>query len=58
MRAEIESILASEIKQSTELLRRHLLTMIRQKIRLDELNTLAEDPNLWGDSEECSEGNA
>ncbi|MGB0750133.1 MAG: peptide chain release factor 2 [Magnetospiraceae bacterium] len=47
MRAEIESV-SSEIKQSLELLRRHL-DYDNAKIRLDELNHLAEDPNLWSD---------
>ncbi|MEK9752719.1 MAG: peptide chain release factor 2 [Rhodospirillaceae bacterium] len=48
MRAEIESQ-ASEIKQSIELLRRHL-DYDEAKLRLEELNSLAEDPNLWNDS--------
>ncbi|MBF0561041.1 MAG: peptide chain release factor 2 [Alphaproteobacteria bacterium] len=46
MRAEVES-LANEIKQSMALLRRHL-DWDRAHARLDELNTLAEDPSLWG----------
>ncbi|MCP4394648.1 MAG: peptide chain release factor 2 [Alphaproteobacteria bacterium] len=47
MKAEIENI-ASEIKQSLELLRRHL-DWDNALRRLDELNALAEDPNLWND---------
>ncbi|MBL6957877.1 MAG: peptide chain release factor 2 [Rhodospirillales bacterium] len=45
MRAEIES-LAEQIKQSIELLRRHL-DYDNAVRRLEELNALAEDPNLW-----------
>ncbi|MGF1455129.1 MAG: peptide chain release factor 2 [Alphaproteobacteria bacterium] len=47
MRAEIQT-LTQEIKQSLELLRRHLNWDTAQK-RLDELNARAEDPDLWND---------
>ncbi|WP_439813931.1 peptide chain release factor 2 [Zavarzinia sp. CC-PAN008] len=49
MRASIEN-LSSEIKQSLELLRRHL-DWDEALIRLDELNARAEDPKLWDDPE-------
>ncbi|WP_119301968.1 peptide chain release factor 2 [Dongia deserti] len=45
MRAEIEA-LAGEIRSSLALLRRHL-DWDNALRRLDELNTLAEDPQLW-----------
>ncbi|MEN8196450.1 MAG: peptide chain release factor 2 [Pseudomonadota bacterium] len=45
MRAEIQAI-ADNIKQSMELLRRHLDYDASTR-RLDELNALAEDPDLW-----------
>ncbi|MCW5749662.1 MAG: peptide chain release factor 2 [Alphaproteobacteria bacterium] len=49
MRAEIESLVA-DIKQSLELLRRHL-DWDHALVRLDELNARAEDPGLWDDAE-------
>ncbi|MHA7870974.1 MAG: peptide chain release factor 2 [Hyphococcus sp.] len=49
MRAEIET-LATEIKQSLELLRRRLDWDKAQR-ELDELNARAEDPKLWDDPE-------
>jgi peptide chain release factor 2 len=49
MRAEIEA-LAQDIRQSVGLLRRHL-NWDEALRRLDELNALAEDPNLWNDAE-------
>ncbi len=49
MRAEIESAV-QDIRQSLELLRRHL--DYEQAVdRLAEVNSLAEDPNLWNDQE-------
>ncbi|HMK81310.1 MAG TPA: peptide chain release factor 2 [Xanthobacteraceae bacterium] len=47
MRAEIQAIV-DDIKQSVGLLRRHL-DVDRARRRLDELNSFAEDPNLWND---------
>ncbi|MFN3077304.1 MAG: peptide chain release factor 2 [Alphaproteobacteria bacterium] len=47
MRAEAET-LSGEIQQSMALLRRHL-DWDRARVRLDELNALAEDPSLWND---------
>ncbi|MCP4327424.1 MAG: peptide chain release factor 2 [Alphaproteobacteria bacterium] len=49
MRAELQSLI-DEIKQSLELLRRHL-DPEGSKTRLEELNRLAEDPDLWNDTE-------
>ncbi|MDJ0951263.1 MAG: peptide chain release factor 2 [Alphaproteobacteria bacterium] len=49
MRAEIETIVG-EIKQSLELLRRHL-DVDAARTRLDALNAQAEDPELWNDPE-------
>ncbi len=48
MRAEIEAI-ATDIRQSLELLRRHL-DWDNALRRLDELNARAEDPELWNDA--------
>ncbi len=48
MRAEIETM-AEEIRQSVALLRRHL-DWDNALRRLDELNALSEDPNLWNDA--------
>ncbi|MBO6808614.1 MULTISPECIES: peptide chain release factor 2 [Thalassospira] len=48
MRAEAQA-LVDEIKQSMALLRRHL-DWDNALRRLDELNTLAEDPTLWDDA--------
>ncbi|MDH3229991.1 MAG: peptide chain release factor 2 [Alphaproteobacteria bacterium] len=48
MRAEVQTI-ADSIKQSLELLRRHLDYDAATR-RLDELNALSEDPDLWNDS--------
>ncbi|WP_207478234.1 peptide chain release factor 2 [Arenibaculum pallidiluteum] len=48
MRAEIQAA-ADAIKESLALLRRHL-DWDNAVRRLDELNALAEDPNLWNDS--------
>ncbi|CAA7620648.1 Peptide chain release factor 2 [Candidatus Terasakiella magnetica] len=48
MRAEIEA-LAQDIQRSVALLKRHLDWDAAQ-MRLDELNALAEDPNLWNDA--------
>lgn len=48
MRAEIEAI-AEEIRQSLNLLRRHL-DWDNALRRLDELNDRAEDPSLWNDA--------
>jgi peptide chain release factor 2 len=48
MRAEIEAI-ASDITQSTGLLKRHL-DWENALRRLDELNALAENPELWNDA--------
>ncbi|MEC8176768.1 MAG: peptide chain release factor 2 [Pseudomonadota bacterium] len=47
MRAEITDFV-DRIKQSIELLRRHL-DWEQALRRLDELNKIAEDPNLWND---------
>ncbi|UCH73219.1 MAG: peptide chain release factor 2 [Rhodospirillales bacterium] len=53
MRAEIQAV-ADSIKQSLELLRRHLDydAAIR---RLDELNALSEDPELWNDANKAQQ---
>jgi len=51
MRAEIEAT-AQEIRQSLELLRRHL-NWDEALRRLDEVNALAEDPTLWDKAEEA-----
>ncbi len=51
MRAEIEAI-AQEIRQSLELLRKHL-DWDNALRRLDELNARAEDPDLWNRAEEA-----
>ena len=51
MRAEIEAT-AQEIRQSLELLRRHL-NWDEALRRLDEVNALAEDPTLWDRAEEA-----
>ncbi|MBT5752990.1 MAG: peptide chain release factor 2 [Rhodospirillaceae bacterium] len=48
MRAELETVV-EEIRQSLELLRRHL-DWDKAVKRLDELNVLAEKPDLWEDS--------
>ncbi|WP_102867781.1 peptide chain release factor 2 [Pseudovibrio exalbescens] len=47
MRAEMEAIV-DEIKQAISLLRRHLDWDVAL-VRLDELNALSEDPDLWSD---------
>ncbi|MGD9866613.1 MAG: peptide chain release factor 2 [Hyphomicrobiales bacterium] len=47
MRAEMQNMV-DEIKQSLELLRRHL-DPARARARLEELNKAAEDPSLWND---------
>ncbi|MCG8545466.1 MAG: peptide chain release factor 2, partial [Alphaproteobacteria bacterium] len=47
MRAEIQN-LVDDIEQSLALLRRHL-DLDAAKLRLEELNALAEDPDLWND---------
>ncbi|PWR23737.1 peptide chain release factor 2 [Zavarzinia compransoris] len=47
MRADVESLNA-EIKQSLELLRRHLDWDVAT-VRLEELNARVEDPSLWND---------
>ncbi|MCC0015012.1 MAG: peptide chain release factor 2 [Rhodobiaceae bacterium] len=49
MRAEFQS-LVDEIRESVSLLRRHL-DWDKAQSRLAQLNTLAEDPELWNDSE-------
>jgi peptide chain release factor 2 len=51
MRAEVEAI-AQEIRKSLELLRRHI-DWDNALRRLDELNALAEDPDLWNRAEEA-----
>ncbi|RJF87014.1 peptide chain release factor 2 [Oleomonas cavernae] len=51
MRADVESLQA-EIKQSLELLRRHLDWDVAN-VRLDELNARVEDPSLWNDPTEA-----
>ncbi|MCW9045068.1 MAG: peptide chain release factor 2 [Alphaproteobacteria bacterium] len=51
MRAEIES-LVNEMKQSLELLRRHL-DYDQAVLRLEELNHLAEEPTLWDDAKKA-----
>lgn len=51
MRAEVEAI-AQEIRQSLELLRRHL-DWDNALRRLDELNARAEDPDLWNQADEA-----
>ena len=48
MRAEIEA-LAQDIRKSLDLLKLHL-NWDEALRRLDELNALAEDPNLWNDA--------
>ncbi|WP_298820453.1 peptide chain release factor 2 [uncultured Roseibium sp.] len=47
MRAEMEAIV-DEIKQAISLLRRHL-DWDNALVRLEELNALSEDPELWND---------
>ncbi|MGE5546796.1 MAG: peptide chain release factor 2 [Solirubrobacterales bacterium] len=49
MRAEIEA-LAQDIRQSIALLKRHI-DWDQGLRRLDELNALSEDPNLWNDAD-------
>ncbi|MEC9347086.1 MAG: peptide chain release factor 2 [Pseudomonadota bacterium] len=49
MRAETEQLVA-DIKQSLELLRRRF-DWDKSLRRLDELNSLTEDPNLWNNAE-------
>ncbi|MDX2027082.1 MAG: peptide chain release factor 2 [Alphaproteobacteria bacterium] len=49
MRAEVQSAVAA-IEKSLDLLRRHL-DLDKSLARLDELNKLAEDPDLWNDSQ-------
>ena len=49
MRAEIEA-LAADIRKSLDLLKQHLKWDEALR-RLDELNALSEDPNLWNDAE-------
>ncbi|TNE60186.1 MAG: peptide chain release factor 2 [Alphaproteobacteria bacterium] len=51
MRAEAQT-LVDEIKQSLELLRRHL-DWDKSQRRLDELNARVEDPTLWDKPEEA-----
>ncbi|MEE8350984.1 MAG: peptide chain release factor 2 [Rhodospirillales bacterium] len=51
MRAEIET-LASDVKQSIELLRRHL-DYDRAQLRLSELNAETENPEFWNDSDKA-----
>ncbi|MCR4377266.1 MAG: peptide chain release factor 2 [Rhodospirillales bacterium] len=51
MRAEIETVVV-DLKQSLELLRRHL-DYDQAVLRLDELNTLTEDPKLWDKPEKA-----
>ncbi|MEK0081938.1 peptide chain release factor 2 [Benzoatithermus flavus] len=51
MRAEIAN-LADSIKEGLVLLRRHL-DWDRALLRLDELNSLSEDPKLWDDPEKA-----
>ncbi|MEO1019717.1 MAG: peptide chain release factor 2 [Pseudomonadota bacterium] len=51
MRAELAN-LADEIKQGLDLLRRHL-DWDQALLRLDELNALTEDPDLWNDAEKA-----
>ncbi|HLH91678.1 MAG TPA: peptide chain release factor 2 [Xanthobacteraceae bacterium] len=51
MRAETEK-LVEEIKQSVGLLRRHL-DVDKARMRLAELNKLAEDPKLWDDPQKA-----
>ncbi|HVI51563.1 MAG TPA: peptide chain release factor 2 [Candidatus Sulfotelmatobacter sp.] len=51
MRAEVEAI-AQEIRQSLELLRRHI-DWDNALRRLDELNARAEDPDLWNQADEA-----
>ncbi|HEY9081117.1 peptide chain release factor 2 [Magnetovibrio sp.] len=48
MRAEIEAV-TQDLKQSLELLRRHL-DYDQAVLRLEELNALAEAPDLWNDA--------
>ncbi|MDD9909949.1 MAG: peptide chain release factor 2 [Ahrensia sp.] len=48
MRAEMQN-LADEVKQAISLLRRHL-DWEKANERLAELNSAAEDPNLWNDA--------
>ncbi|MGA2942348.1 MAG: peptide chain release factor 2 [Xanthobacteraceae bacterium] len=52
MRAEISAIV-EDIKQSAGLLRRHL-DVDKARVRLAELNRLAEDPDLWNDPQRAS----
>ncbi|MBX2804938.1 MAG: peptide chain release factor 2 [Hyphomicrobiales bacterium] len=49
MRAETQAI-ADQIKESLSLLRRHL-DWDKANFRLKELNALAEDPDLWNDTD-------
>ncbi|WP_119678122.1 peptide chain release factor 2 [Indioceanicola profundi] len=49
MRAETQAVVEA-VQQSLALLRRHL-DWEKSLYRLDELNALSEDPNLWNDSE-------
>ena len=51
MRAEIEA-LAQDIQRSVALLKRHL-DWDAALMRLDELNALAENPDLWNDAAEA-----
>ncbi|MDR3439023.1 peptide chain release factor 2 [Telmatospirillum sp.] len=51
MRAEIEAI-ANDINQSLELLRRHI-DWDNALRRLDELNAISENPELWNDAAEA-----
>ncbi|MBU0725992.1 MAG: peptide chain release factor 2 [Alphaproteobacteria bacterium] len=51
MRAEIQAV-ADEIRDSLALLRRHL-DWDQAVSRLDELNALTADPNLWNDSDKA-----
>ena len=48
MRAELEA-LAQDIQKSLNLLKLHL-NWDEALRRLDELNALSEDPNLWNDA--------
>ncbi|MHC8510029.1 MAG: peptide chain release factor 2 [Rhodospirillales bacterium] len=51
MRAEAETLI-QDIKRSLELLRRRL-DVPAARLRLDELNAEAENPDLWSDSEKA-----
>ncbi|MEZ5826178.1 MAG: peptide chain release factor 2 [Geminicoccaceae bacterium] len=53
MRAEISN-LADHLKQALDLLRRHL-DWDNALRRLDELNALTEDPDLWNDADKAQE---